>query len=315
MKLFCGHWFGGLFAVLLVALSISSARAQNIFVTERIGTIGEYTTAGAPVNPALVLGLSDPTGIAFFVSNSGSELFVAKTSGSGAGTIGAYSATTGMVINPALISGLNVPEGIAVSGSDLFVANTGAQTIGEYTTTGGVVNAALISGFNEPWGIAVSGSDLFVADTGFGRIGEYDATTGATVNAALISGLVGPTGVAVSGSDLFVANLGSGPGTGTIGEYTTTGQVVNAALISGLNSPEGVAVSGSDLFFTNSPGTIGVYDIMTGKMEGSISVGGPQFIAIEAALGAPAAAPEPSTLALLGAGLAGLAFHRRKRTH
>ncbi len=101
-------------------------------------------------------------------------------------------------MNAALISGLNSPFGIAVSGADLFVANLGNGTIGEYTTAGATVNAALISGLNQPFGIAVSGSDLFVANGGNGTIGEY-TTSGATVNAALISGLIAPQGIAISG--------------------------------------------------------------------------------------------------------------------
>ena len=51
-----------------------------------------------------------------------------------------------------------------MSGSNLFVANYGSGTIGEYTTSGATVNAALVSGLNEPFGIAVSGSNLFVAN-------------------------------------------------------------------------------------------------------------------------------------------------------
>ena len=53
-----------------------------------------------------------------------------------------------------------------MSGSDLFVANDGAGTIGEYTTAGATVNASLISGLASPVGIAVDGSDLFVTNAG-----------------------------------------------------------------------------------------------------------------------------------------------------
>ena len=35
-------------------------------------------------------------------------------------------------VNASLVSGLSIPEGIAVSGSNLFVTNYGAGTIGEY---------------------------------------------------------------------------------------------------------------------------------------------------------------------------------------
>jgi hypothetical protein len=56
----------GLFAGLLASLSPSAARAGGtIFEPNQLGdTIGEYTTAGATVNAALISGLGDPLGIA-----------------------------------------------------------------------------------------------------------------------------------------------------------------------------------------------------------------------------------------------------------
>jgi hypothetical protein len=101
-------------------------------------------------------------------------------------------------VNPALISGLSGPIGIAVSGSDLFVVNFNAGTIGEYTTSGATVNPALISGLSLPVGVAVLGSDLFVTNEIPGTIGEY-TTAGAPVNVPLISGLTTPVGIAISG--------------------------------------------------------------------------------------------------------------------
>jgi hypothetical protein len=190
-RLLCRYGLASPLAVLLgLTLGLSTARADTIFVTDvRAGSIGEYTTSGATVNPALISGLSIPEGIAV----SGSDLFVVNF---GTGTIGEYT-TSGATVNPALISGLNNPVGIAVSGSDLFVTNFTAGTIGEYTTSGATVNPALISGLNNPVGIAVSGSDLFVANGGAGAIGEY-TTSGATVNPALISGLLQPEGIAIA---------------------------------------------------------------------------------------------------------------------
>ena len=115
------YGLGGLLAVLLGLLSHNAARADLIFVTEPgNGTIGEYTTAGAPVNPALISGLSGPNGIAV----SGSDLFVVNQT---LGTIGEYT-TSGATVNPTLISGLSLPYGIAVSGSDLFVSDSNNGT-------------------------------------------------------------------------------------------------------------------------------------------------------------------------------------------
>src|SRR5271154_5970011 len=114
----------------------------------------------------------------------------------------------------------------AARADQVFVANFGGNTIGEYTTSGATVNASLISGLNSPGGIAVSGSDLFVVNASGTTIGEY-TTSGATVNASLISGLTCALAIAVSGSDLFVTSSFSN----TIGEYTTSGATVNASLI------------------------------------------------------------------------------------
>ena len=108
---------------------------------------------------------------------------------------------------------------------EIFVANRGTATIGEYTTSGATVNATLVNPvfdggwLSGPHGIAVSGSDLFVTDELSGTVGEY-TTAGVPVNPLLITGLNQPSAITVSGSDLFVADAASG---GTIREYTTAG--------------------------------------------------------------------------------------------
>ncbi len=221
-----------------------SGTAGQIFVTDGINTVGEYTTSGATVNASLISGLNNPQGMAV----SGSDLFVTNI---GADTIGEYT-TTGATVNAALVSGLNIPVGIAVYGSDLFVTNTGAGTVGEYTTTGATVNAALLSGLGEPESIAISGSELFVANGesgGYTTIGEY-TTAGATVNADLIP-LGNNPSIAVSGSDLFVADYNYSD-VGAISEYTlgaTPGTITSSiSLVPDLNQPTAIAVSGSDLF-------------------------------------------------------------------
>jgi hypothetical protein len=91
--MFYRRGLGGLFAVILGLLSHNVARADLIFVANTgTGMIGEYTTAGAAVYPALISGLNGPYGIAV----SGSDLFVANANG----TIGEYT-TAGATVNPA----------------------------------------------------------------------------------------------------------------------------------------------------------------------------------------------------------------------
>jgi hypothetical protein len=186
---------------------------------------------------------------------------------------------------------------------EVFVANYGSNTIGEYTTSGAAMHASLVSGVGDPFGIVVSGSDMLVLNYNTGKIGEY-TTSGATVNASLISlgsggqatspgaGLaVAGSDLALSGSDLFVVDQMD-----TIGEYTTSGATVNSSLISGLSGPYGIAISGSDLFVTNThgggtgDGTIGEYTtsgatvnatLVTGLSEpAGIAVSGPDIFVV-----------------------------------
>lgn len=113
----------------------------------------------------------------------------------------------------------------------IFVANYGNGTVGEYSLTGTPINPTLIKNLAKPDGLATSGNDLFVSQYD-GTVAEY-TTSGTLVNLALITGLSGPSGLAISGNDLFVANL-IGPNgnsaSGFIGEYTLTGSPINRAL-------------------------------------------------------------------------------------
>jgi len=170
------------------------------------------------------------------------------------------------------------------------------------------VNAALLTGLSSPYGIAVSGTNLSIATHLGGTVDKYDATTQKLL--ASISGLNSPAGVAVSSSRLFVAEQGAGK----IDEYAaTTLKLVKAGRVTGLGGgPYGIAVSGADLFVVNNgSGTIGEYDAATEAAVNPALITGlssPRFLAIAAVV-----IPEPSTLALLGAGLAGLAFRRYRR--
>src|SRR5437660_4064560 len=87
-----------------------TTRAQ-IFVTDlngddfNTGTVGEYTTSGVTVNPALITGLSFPEGIAVSRGN----LLVGNFD-----SIGEYT-SSGAAVNPALIGARSGPRAMAVS--------------------------------------------------------------------------------------------------------------------------------------------------------------------------------------------------------
>jgi len=199
------------------------------------------------------------------------------------GAVAILSVATAVVSLPATASGDNI-----------FVANAGASTVGEYTTSGTTVNASLISGLDGPGAIAVSGSNLLVASFSLTVpnwvVGEY-STSGATLDATLVSGLPYPTqigAIAVSGSTLFVSNVYDPANDWEVGEYTITGAMVNASLLTtGTNRVLGMAVSGSNLLVANfDRDTIGEYTSSGATVNASLITGlsGPVGIAVSGSI-------------------------------
>jgi DNA-binding beta-propeller fold protein YncE len=97
---------------------------------------------------------------------------------------------------------LALAGGVAVTlmAQDLYVANSGNNTIGEYGLDGRIVNASLITGLGNPAGMAISGNDLFVVDSENDIVDKFDehTTAGTTVTKFLIIGLNAPTAIAVT---------------------------------------------------------------------------------------------------------------------
>lgn len=295
----------------------------DIYVLGFGGTISDYSSGGVLQNPAVVSGMLNPREFAL----SGQDFFVATTDpalDSTAQDIGEYE-TSGITVNSDLVSGsgtfpagANYVSSVAVSGSNIFVANSNTGTIGEYSTSGQTINANLITGLSDPAGIAISGSQLFVANINGGTIGEYTlgATPGtvASSNPSLVSGLQEPDSIAVSGSNLYVAGLA-----GPVGEYTTSGGVVNASLLSGLSGGSQfgfptyfseVVASGSDLFLLDpNSGIIGEYTTGGATVKQSLITGlsAPQGIVVSDSV------PEPASVAWVLLGGAALALRRRRR--
>src|SRR6266487_1579074 len=130
----------GLAASAALCAMPGTIRGAQIFVANfETGTIGEYTTLGATVDPALISGLSLPQGIAA----SGENLFVTSLNlASDTGRIGEYT-TSGATVIP----GLGPVGDIVVSGERLFIANVGfGGDVCEYTPPGVLLNPLVAPG-------------------------------------------------------------------------------------------------------------------------------------------------------------------------
>lgn len=149
------------------------------------------------------------------------------------------------------------PSSVAVVHNDLFVANSGGNSVTEVNdSTGDFV--ALLRGaryrFDEPSAITAVGGDLFVANQGGDSLTEFVADTGALVRTFSGStyGLADPIALAARRNHLFVLN-----GTGSVTEVATnTGRDLGTA--SGpayaFDQPTALAVAGDNVFVTNSAG-------------------------------------------------------------
>lgn len=188
----------------------------------------------------------------------------------------------GTLINSSLISGTSF-QGLALSGSTLYVANTGGNKVGQYTLDGtGAVSSSSSSfisgggmtGLTAPYGLAVTATNLFIGDFNNGNVFKYSLAAQQLANVNV--GLTNPYGLAVSGNTLFVSQATTGTGAHTIKGFdlTTMSSTPTLTITSNLNLPHGLAVSGTTLFVANGgDGTIHTFNATTGASTGTLVSG------------------------------------------
>ena len=198
---------------------------------DNIGRVGKYDAAtGVAINTSFIGGLSTVKGLAtadgylFLSSSSALKKFDANTGEllatveTGIGSLWALAVSDGSIfatkgdrvikydaetlspINSYFITGLTQAAGIAVSGSDLYVANSGNNTIGKYdTATGSAIDSTFISGgaLSQPASLAYHDGRLYVVNQSSTSLAIYNADTGSLMDAAFISGLTSATGMTI----------------------------------------------------------------------------------------------------------------------
>jgi hypothetical protein len=155
--------------------------------------------------------------------------------------------------------GFNSPVAAVVSGSDLFVANSGGNSVTEVNAATGAL-VTVVTGaqyhFDDPVALATVAGNVFVASSKNSTITEFAASTGVLVRT--VSGAKDfddPVALAGDGPGyLFVLSQGGG---GSVAEVAVgTGKVTSVASGSpyDFDQPTAITFSKGDLFVTNSLG-------------------------------------------------------------
>jgi sugar lactone lactonase YvrE len=318
------------FAVLALATVAGSSHADTVYVTSfTTGALIRYDSA----NPAGTATTLSGTGVITFASGLAvgpdGNLYISEAGDGGTVVpkiLRLNLSTNALSVVHAFSSFDVVPAALIFNGNDLLVGrnpiygNTGpivkmtnvtggTVAVSNYTTGGGLASSPGLA-------LAADGS-LYVSDqtysfvsgTATGPVKRFDAT-GIYIDEVIASGsngLSGPTGLAVSGSTLYTASIMNGSilQTNLTDDVTqpfgSTGVLFGASPLSTLSDGgllAGTAGGAGDIYHLAANGTVvSTYASGLGTIGGIVTV----------------AVPEPGTLALAVLGIAGFAWHARKR--
>ena len=321
-------WVVGVAALAGVGVSETRAAAQDLLVSTFTGHsvsrfdgatgayLGEFVTPGSG-------GLRKADGICF---GPDGNLYVGDSAGmenpNTPGTVIRYNGRTGAFIDTFASGGeLYVPWDLAFGpDGNLYVSSSYRSWVSRYNgTTGAFIDYFVpdgSGGLSGPNGILFRGDYLYVATASdpsdpFGRVLRYSALTGAFVDEFIppLSGGLKVPAFMTFGPDgnLYVTGWSSY----AVHRYNgTTGAFVDLFVPPGtLSNPAGLAFGPDGNLYVASWGNSRVqrYDGTTGAFLGTFA----SFTAPNRPWSI-VFTPEPGTLALLGAGVVGVAVRRRR---
>ena len=171
------------------------------------------------------------------------------------------------------------PAGLALSGSDLWVANEGGNSLTEISVRSGSLVRTVGSpayGFNSPIAIATDGQSLWVANNGGHTITQVNAQSGALIR-IIDPGehrIVNPLCVVYADGEVWVSSGGNVNHNASIVELDpSTGHVVQV-LTKGIIAAQSLAVIGQNVWVGNINGSVVELSAKNGRLERVVDLSG-----------------------------------------
>jgi len=256
-------------------LGVAIDSLGNFYVTQyQLNYISKYSSSGSLINASYITNLSYPMVIIFdssqnlyatnlnnnTITKTAPYMNIPTTTGlsspqyttlSSSGLSQSLTNTPGTITktNPIasyfITSSLSGPFQAAFDNNgNIYVTNSGANTVSQFNSSGSLINANFITGLTNPYGIVFdSQNNLYIANQTSGTAGfisKYVITNGSLTssNTSFITGIAGPQGLLIDSSNNLYISLANGYGaSGYISKYTTSGTLVTSSFISSLGQP------------------------------------------------------------------------------
>ena len=157
------------------------------------------------------------------------------------------------VVNTSWATGLTTAStfGVVINGTDLYVADLGANYIVKISLLDPTVKDLTWGAATSPIGLAVYGTDLYVGNAADSII-RIPFASGTPDPDWIITSITLPRGLTVYGANLYVSN----PGTSIVSKISISGESASD-FATGLSAPFGLVVYNSYLYISLNPGPSG----------------------------------------------------------
>ncbi len=277
---------------LYIADSGSDTIRKMVISTGAVTTIaGQADTAGHADGTGTAATFNNPEGI----TTDGANLYIADFDNStirkmvistgAVTTIAGTAGTLGHADGTGTAATFYLPRGITTDGTNLYIADTGNNTIRKLVISTGVVTTiagtagplgsadgtGTAATFNNPWGITTDGTNLYIADTGNNTIRKLVVSTGVVTTIAGKVSVKGstdgtgtattfdwPYGITTDGTNLYIADTGNNTirklvvSTGVVttiaGKVGVQGSTDGTGTAATFYTPAGMTTDGASLF-------------------------------------------------------------------